>query len=238
MRGPTRSGWSWLTVLAPAGTGALFAGLAAAFGPDPVVLVLAAVPLGVAAAAWRLPRRAGPVTVLIESVLFLLLNAPVLADSLLHPESTHGFLITLVPLVLSLLGVVAAIGVLRSWDHAAAPRVAVATVAVLAVGAGASLVFRTGITDDAAVAGDSIVVTERARFLPTRILVPAGGVGILVDNLDPLRHTFTIDALGVDVELPSLTARRIVFDAPAGTYEFVCAVTGHDQMRGTLVVEG
>lgn len=53
-----------------------------------------------------------------------------------------------------------------------------------------------------------------------------------------LHHTFTVEALGVNLEIPALKSRRIAFDAPPVTYEFVCTVPGHESMTGTLIVEG
>ena len=32
--------------------------------------------------------------------------------------------------------------------------------------------------------------------------------------------------------------RRVEISAPAGTYTFVCNVPGHDDMVGTLIIEG
>jgi uncharacterized cupredoxin-like copper-binding protein len=42
----------------------------------------------------------------------------------------------------------------------------------------------------------------------------------------------------VNVNIPVGAERRTTFDAPAGTYEFVCAIPGHGQagMKGTLTV--
>ncbi len=40
------------------------------------------------------------------------------------------------------------------------------------------------------------------------------------------------------MELPGSTDRRLEVMAPAGTYEFICAVVGHESMKGTLTIEG
>jgi len=63
-------------------------------------------------------------------------------------------------------------------------------------------------------------------------------VGTLVENRDPVRHTFTIEQLGIDVELPAGTNRRVEFTALAGTYAFHCTVPGHESMTGMVVVRG
>jgi uncharacterized cupredoxin-like copper-binding protein len=47
-----------------------------------------------------------------------------------------------------------------------------------------------------------------------------------------------VDELGVNLWVPVRGERRTAFTAPAGTYEFYCAVPGHEGfMRGSLVVE-
>ncbi|MDP3892525.1 cupredoxin domain-containing protein [Nocardioides sp.] len=66
----------------------------------------------------------------------------------------------------------------------------------------------------------------------------SGTVGTLVENRDPVRHTFTIEQLGIDVELPAGTNRRVEFTALAGTYAFHCTVPGHESMTGMIVVRG
>lgn len=57
-----------------------------------------------------------------------------------------------------------------------------------------------------------------------------------MDNRDPIRHTFAIEALNIEVELPANTARRVDVSAAPGTYEFKCTVPGHENMKGTLTL--
>jgi hypothetical protein len=61
-------------------------------------------------------------------------------------------------------------------------------------------------------------------------------VAVFVDNDDSIRHTFSIDTLEVNLEVPGGKATRVEFIAEPGTYEFYCAVPGHEDMRGELVV--
>ena len=70
------------------------------------------------------------------------------------------------------------------------------------------------------------------------IAVPSGTIGVWVDNRDGIHHTFTIEDLGVDLEIPALKAKRVQFDAPPGTYEIICTVPGHESMTGALTVGG
>lgn len=72
--------------------------------------------------------------------------------------------------------------------------------------------------------------------LPTRYRRAGDSVGVFVDNKDPIRHTFAIEALDIEVELPANTARRVEINAPPGAYDFLCTVPGHDQMKGTITL--
>ena len=69
-------------------------------------------------------------------------------------------------------------------------------------------------------------------------VLPSRPAGVWIDNKDGIRHTFTIEELDVDLEIPALKAKRVEFDAVAGTYTYICTVPGHENMTGTLVVEG
>ncbi|HKJ55959.1 MAG TPA: cupredoxin domain-containing protein, partial [Nitriliruptoraceae bacterium] len=58
-----------------------------------------------------------------------------------------------------------------------------------------------------------------------------------VDNRDPFHHTFAIEELGIEVDLPANTARDVPLDgASPGVYTFVCTVVGHETMTGTIEV--
>jgi uncharacterized cupredoxin-like copper-binding protein len=84
-----------------------------------------------------------------------------------------------------------------------------------------------------------VVLAEGLGFLPTALDSSGGTVGVFIENNDPFRrHTFTIDELEVDVELPGGTSQRVDVSAPPGTYEFYCAVPGHEKMKGTLTITG
>ena len=108
----------------------------------------------------------------------------------------------------------------------------------MVVGAVASIVVSVNAETAVALDTDIQVVAEKVEFGPDQVRVDSGVAGVWVDNKDGIRHTFTIDELGVDLEIPALKARRIDFAAAPGTYEFVCTVPGHEGMTGTLVVEG
>jgi plastocyanin len=63
-------------------------------------------------------------------------------------------------------------------------------------------------------------------------------VTVAVRNRDLFWHTFTIDALGVDVAVPVGRLRSASFEARPGTYSYYCRIPGHETlgMRGTITV--
>jgi plastocyanin len=78
------------------------------------------------------------------------------------------------------------------------------------------------------------------RFDPAELTIPAGtDVPVAVANEGALEHTFTVDALGVDVVLAAGASGEATLNGAAGTYEFYCKIPGHREggMVGTLTVE-
>jgi plastocyanin len=88
-------------------------------------------------------------------------------------------------------------------------------------------------------AGDIVMVTRDTKFEPERLTAPAGDIGVIVKNDDLFWHTFTVTDLDANVTVATSGRKRLVMrDVAAGTYEFVCAIPGHESagMTGTLVV--
>ncbi len=91
-------------------------------------------------------------------------------------------------------------------------------------------------------AGDGLTTVAAANFHYDDVTVAAGD-SIVVRNEDPFFHTFTIDELGIDVEL--LPGSAVVVDLPdaAGTYTYYCiphsfeAGEAEDDMAATLTIE-
>ena len=67
----------------------------------------------------------------------------------------------------------------------------------------------------------------------------AGELHLAFANTDAVPHTFTIEALDVEVEAGGGEAARLTFTAEPGSYDFICTIPGHDtpSMRGVLTVE-
>lgn len=227
--------WERLLVLAPAGIAAMFGVLMLVFGPDPQLVTFTLVLAVLALVARRFPARLGPVAVLGGSLAFLGSNVGYVVTSLAHPETPLAFNTALVSLLLAVLSGVAAVAVLAAWPPRGARTVLTAALAVGLGGAVLSQVANALVTDDVALPGDVRVVTGGLAFDPEEVLVDAGG-SLHVSNHSATRHTFTVRELGIDVELPANTARRIEVAGAPGSYPLLCAVPGHEAMTATVVV--
>ena len=75
-------------------------------------------------------------------------------------------------------------------------------------------------------------------FVPDTLRTGGGKVTVAVRNRDLFWHTFTIDALGVDLKAPVGRLRSVTFEAQPGTYSYYCRIPGHATlgMRGTITV--
>ena len=82
------------------------------------------------------------------------------------------------------------------------------------------------------------MTTENMAYSNASLISNAGQVGVRLNNKDLFWHTFTIDALGVDLKVPVNGDEAVTFTAAPGTYDFYCTIPGHAQMgmRGTLIV--
>ncbi|HUR76881.1 MAG TPA: cupredoxin domain-containing protein [Acidimicrobiales bacterium] len=88
-------------------------------------------------------------------------------------------------------------------------------------------------------AQDLSVTAADVKFEPERLRTHAGDIGIIVKNDDLFWHTLTISDLDANVTVATAGRRRLQLrDVAPGTYEFVCAIPGHESagMTGELVV--
>jgi plastocyanin len=168
----------------------------------------------------------------------VLLNIPIVLSDLSHPESAFGFSTTLFAVLASILAVLVGIAAWRSLSERTASRATVAASAILVVGIAVSTILALDLEDDPTEAGDIRLSADTAEWVPGSLSATAGSVAVYIENLDPVRHTFAIDALDLEVEVPASTGRRIEFTASPGSYEFICTVPGHEKMVGTIVVGG
>jgi len=76
-------------------------------------------------------------------------------------------------------------------------------------------------------------------FEPSELSIPAEtDVRVSLPNAGVTLHNFSIDELGISVDIAPGATEETLINAPAGTYEFYCNVPGHKQagMVGTLTV--
>ena len=142
----------------------------------------------------------------------------------------------------SLAGVIGAVAaVIHLRDPAAGRGAAAPTGALAVVFVVASLGLVWAMTDAKAQVvpeGAVEVQTVNVAFLPDSLQVGGGRVTVAVRNRDLFWHTFTIDALRVDIRAPVGRLRPVTFEARPGTYSYYCRIPGHAAlgMRGTLTV--
>ena len=90
-------------------------------------------------------------------------------------------------------------------------------------------------------AGEALVVESYdIYFEPEELSIPADTeVPVSLPNVGVTLHNFSIDELGIDVDIAPGATEETVINAPAGEYEFYCNVPGHKAagMLGTLTVE-
>jgi plastocyanin len=133
-----------------------------------------------------------------------------LAFSVEHIDSFFDFTTTIFPLVG---GVILIVGsALTLWDE------------------------RGNDVHSEAPAADAVVEMKQTEFAPEVIELPAGEIAVVVENDDPIVHTFTVEDLDVDEDLGAGDEKFIEFSAEPGEYELTCEVPGHESMDAIIRV--
>lgn len=186
----------------------------------------------------RSGRRGPTIFVLVVSLLLLLTSLPFALPAFVHPESAFDFFSHTAMTVALLLAIASAIALLRKRSEpSGTPRRAALAGLALVVLSGVVGAAAAAMTEnDAAAAGDLTLGAKSIEWTAEALTAKAGTVGILVTNADATRHDFTIkhDSLKVSDDLPASKKRRVTFEAPAGSYEYICTL--HPNMKGTLTV--
>lgn len=205
------------------------------FIPPLVVFAILAIAMCGALLRWG-TRRWLFVLAAVLSGVFLISGVPFFIEDVAHPETFFSFFLACLAAIAAAAGIVA--GLMAATGRAPrAPRaVAVAGAALVAVTFAVSLVATLNVEADARAAGDIIVVAEDYEFAPGTLSLPAGRVGIYIENEDLVRHTFVVEGTDAKQELPGSTGRRLELDLPPGEYRFYCDVPGHENMDGRLTV--
>lgn len=173
--------------------------------------------------------------VAIVAALAVLGNLPIILDDLTHPESAPAFILNLMSLTAIALMVIGGFAAFRGFPTNRIGQVAKVAPAVFVVGAVFSLLMAANTHSVPVQLGDVELVAAGVAWGPGEITVSSGN-GVWIDNRDGIRHTFTIEDEGVDLEIVGLKSSRIDLDLEPGSYQFVCAVPGHESMVGTLTV--
>jgi plastocyanin len=224
-------GWSAIASVVVVVLVNVFAGLI----PPLIVFAL----LWIGGVVWLRSSTKGPsILLLVASLAFLITGAPFMIPTLTVPASAGDFILNLAALLAALAGVVSAIQVVRGQAErvGGARTVGLTGVALFVVGAVVSI-FSTFTYDDAVrQEGDVAQVTKDIEFQNKSLEAEAGEISIFVENDDGTLHTFTIDELDVDLDVPASKSARVTFQAEPGTYKFYC-VPHKGDMEGTLVVQ-
>jgi plastocyanin len=201
-------------------------------------LVIFAV-LFLAGVIWLGRATKGPAILLLVSfILMVAMSAPFIIPTLAVPASGGDFILNIASLVAAVVGIVAAIAILRrsSGSSDAPKKLGLAALGLFLVAALFSVIATVGYEDATAQEGDVELAAEDIEFSEDSLETGSGDVSVFVDNADGTLHTFTIDELDVNLDVPASSAARVTFEAEPGTYEFYCAPHAED-MKGTLTVE-
>ena len=185
--------------------------------------------------AWliRRPRTLWKVVGVVLGVLIALMLFWT-AFGLAEPASFFDFVPGLLIVPGVLITLIAGIGAIRSPKRGGASltaaeggertaiTVVLAGVGVLAaVSAVLSVTGQESVSDADAAEADVVVDLKDFEF-DEASYDAAGGGTILVKNSDPFLHTFTIEALEIDVELTPGSEKLITVPSTAGTYVVYC----------------
>jgi len=176
----------------------------------------------------------------LDAAVFML---PAAASNSTHRGRFVDLLIPLSLAVISVSGLLAAVGSIflhrrPETSGRSAAVVAQAMLAVFIVALIAGVVSQRASRAETARTGDIIVEMRNTAFLQKTLQGQSGSISVAVANHDLFWHTFTIDALHINVDVPIGANRRVTFDAPPGRYEFYCRVPGHRAagMKGVLTI--
>lgn len=87
---------------------------------------------------------------------------------------------------------------------------------------------------------EQVVTSFDIFFEPRDIAIPANtDVSFRLPNDGVTLHNFSIDELGVDINIQPSETAEVLINAPPGSYEYYCSIPGHREagMVGTMTVE-
>lgn len=183
----------------------------------------------------------------VVSVIGLLFFGTSLPTAISSPNSFFDFagtLVSTVALLMILVGCIVAFFQRNEPVATGSPTAIVAIkgiVAALAVLSIMSAVFTVASIEKVSAAdkqGAILVRADKTEWNTESIEGRSDGtLKLLIKNSDPFLHTFTVDGLNMDFKVTPGSEKLIVLERPlAGTYEFICTIAGHENMKGTLTI--
>jgi plastocyanin len=236
-------GWRRLAVVAALANVVVFLAYGLLRG-DLEALGFAVLMLAGAALLWARP---GAFSLLVLGALFVNVELWMFPAANGNASSRVGLVDLVIPgslVAFSLAGLIGVAGAALNRRDPDAGAGAAGTAGVLAVVFVATSLALVGIMTPArsqeAPPGAVLVETRNVAFDPARLEARAtdGKVAFAVRNRDLFWHTFTVDALRLDIRVNVGRLRTAAVDARPGTYRFYCRIPGHERlgMRGTLTV--
>ncbi len=228
--------WRILSVWSGMATAAALLVFIAIIGEIIPPLVIFAVLYGVAVLLVRRGGRPGLIMTGVLSLLLLASNAPFIVPALSVLASTVDFVMTGLIVVLAVTNLVSAIAALRASSTGARAGLAGrAALAMMLLVVAVAVVGRLTYDSPPAQGGDVELTTQDIEFSAEVIEAEGGEVSVFVDNKDSTLHTFTVEDLDVDLQVPGGSTARVTFEASAGSYQFICR-PHPDLMKGILEV--
>jgi plastocyanin len=201
--------------------------------PPIAIFILLAV---IGAFLLRVREKAGAIMLAIVAILFLATSLPFIIPAISVPESSVDFLTTSLTVLSLVAMIVASVAILRRRSGANAMRFSIVITVLGALAVAGTAVARLAYEGAEAQPGDIEMVLENIEFSPQTITAEGGEeISVFLENNDTVLHTFTIEELDVDVDVPGNGSARVTFDAAPGRYEFICEPHEPD-MDGTLRV--
>ena len=215
----------------------LFIVLIPFIGFSPFLIPIMVIP-AIAAFFVRRGGRGGVIFALVVFVLLLLLNGPFfLLPALALPVSTGDFVSAAILSVLVVLWLIAGVAILMRGDRRsrAVGKAIWAGAGVVVIAVVVAIAARVTHEDATPQPGDVRLSAEGIQFSTDQLEADSGTVGVFVTNNDQTLHTFTIDELDVNLQVPASSKEHVSFDAPLGAYAFYC-IPHESVMKGTLTV--
>jgi plastocyanin len=210
-------------------------------------IVIGVVALVIGALINFIPHPWNLVVAVLAGLFCLMISSDGIDLSLTSPESFFDFSFPIFLITAGILLLIGGItGVIQYFRHRPSNgnpglvtgiRALFAILALLLVVSAGLTVANLGSASAADKDGATYLSAKDEEFSTDALSASADGK-IVVDNKDPLLHTFTIDDLDIDVKVGPGSHEVINLEnVKPGEYFYRCRVSGHESMDGTLTVK-